>query len=451
MVFFSTGRSPYGSGEAEIKSSGYGYKQSGFFYECEDEKAKRNMLWFYVRTVERAAFPGGKQENERSGNMRKVAIVGTGNISPEHIKGYLTFPERCRIVALVDIYPEKAEEKKKTFGLDAAVYASHTEMLEKEDVDLVSICTPPYTHAAIAIDCLNAGKDVLVEKPMAASLEECDAMLAAAEKNGRVLGIVAQNRFRSTVMSLHHLIEEKRIGKVLLAQIDSLWWRGHSYYDLWWRGCWDKEGGGCTLNHAVHHIDMLCWMMGLPQKVTAVLGNLAHDNAEVEDISIAVLQYADGAMGQVTSSVIHHGEEQRVLFQGEKAAVAVPWKVAASLSKENGFPEPNPMLEKELDEAFHAYPKCAYEGHAGEIDNLLTALEAGAAPLITGEDGRRTVELITAIYKAGFSGSAVVLPLSPGDPFYTVDGILRNIRHFHEKTGSVENFADGTITVGSQY
>ena len=109
-------------------------------------------------------------------------------------------------------------------------------MLEKEDVDLVSICTPPYTHAAIAIDCLNAGKDVLVEKPMAASLEECDAMLAAAEKNGRVLGIVAQNRFRSTVMSLHHLIEEKRIGKVLLAQIDSLWWRGHSYYDLWWRG-----------------------------------------------------------------------------------------------------------------------------------------------------------------------------------------------------------------------
>lgn len=115
-----------------------------------------------------------------------------------------------------------------------------------------------------------------------------------------------------------------------------------------------------------------------------MLGNLAHDNAEVEDISIAVLQYADGAMGQVTSSVIHHGEEQRVLFQGEKAAVAVPWKVAASLSKENGFPEPNPVLEKELDEAFHAYPKCAYEGHTGEIDNLLTALEAGAAPLITG-------------------------------------------------------------------
>lgn len=138
-------------------------------------------------------------------------------------------------------------------------------------------------------------------------------------------------------------------------------------------------------------------------------------------------------------------------FRGKRRLWRCLGKWRRRCQRKTASPKPNPVLEKELDEAFHAYPKCAYEGHTGEIDNLLTALEAGAAPLITGEDGRRTVELITAIYKAGFSGSAVVLPLSPDDPFYTVDGILRNIRHFHEKTGSVENFADGTITVGSQY
>ena len=133
---------------------------------------------------------------------------------------------------------------------------------------------------------LNSGKHVLVEKPMASSLEECDKMLKAAKESGKTLAVIAQNRFRTTIMSLKNILDKQLIGRINYAQIDSLWWRGHSYYDLWWRGCWDKEGGGCTLNHAVHHIDMMCWMMGLPDKVTSVLGNVAHDNAEVEDISL---------------------------------------------------------------------------------------------------------------------------------------------------------------------
>lgn len=383
--------------------------------------------------------------------MLNVAIVGTGNISPSHIGGYLKFPDRCKIVALADIYPQKAEDKKKTFSLDAEVYDSIDGILAREDVDLISIATPPYTHAELAIRAMKAGKHVLVEKPMAASLEECDQMLQVAKETGMVLAQVAQNRFRTSVMALENILRQKKLGKVLVAQIDSLWWRGHSYYDLWWRGCWEREGGGCTLNHAVHHIDMLCWMMGLPDRVTAVLGNVAHDNAEVEDISMAILQYGSGAMGQLTSSVVHHGEEQRVAFQGELASVQVPWKAHASVSKSNGFPVENQALEQELTAMFEGFPPLRYEGHTGQIDNVLTALEKHTKPLITGEDGRKTLELVTAIYKAGSTGVAVELPLRTDDPFYTVSGILAHARHFYEKKGGIENFDDEAITVGSKY
>jgi len=381
--------------------------------------------------------------------MLRVAIVGCGNISRLHMKGYNEFPDACKIVALCDIYPEKAEEKKIEFDLsEAKVYASHEEMLASEQIDVVSICTPPYVHSEIAINSMKAGSNVLVEKPMAASLEECDKMLAVEKETGKTLGVVAQNRFRTPFMNLKKVVDSGLIGRILHAQIDSFWWRGHCYYDLWWRGLWSKEGGGCTLNHAVHHIDMLGWMLGRPENVMAVVSNANHDNAEVEDISVAVMQYSKGELAQVTSSVIHHGEQQAVKFQGERAAVAVPWEVHASTSKANGFPEPNPELEKEIQEFYDALPKLEHEIHTGEIENFLNAIAKGEKPFITGEDGRLTIELISAIYKAGFTGGTVALPLKSDDPFYTVDGILKNVRHFHEKTTAVENFADESISVG---
>lgn len=382
--------------------------------------------------------------------MIRVAIIGTGNISLAHLEGYLAFPERCRVVAFCDIYPEKAERKMSEFGLDGVkVYSSHKDMLEREDFDLVSICTPPYTHAEMAIDFMKAGKDVLVEKPMAASLEECDQMLEAQKQTGRLLSVVAQNRFTNPVMKLKKVLDTGMAGRLLHAQVDSFWWRGHCYYDLWWRGSWEKEGGGCTLNHAVHHIDMLGWMMGLPRKITAVVSNVNHDNAEVEDISIAIMQYDKGALAQVTSSVIHHGEEQQIILQGEKARISTPWKVHASLSKANGFPqeERNQALEKELTDYYEQLQNLNYLGHVGQIEDLLTALERGTKPLVTGVDGRLTIEMITAIYKAGFTGETVELPLKTSDPFYTVQGIQSHVRHFYEKSGSIENLPDVGISV----
>lgn len=383
--------------------------------------------------------------------MKKVAIIGTGNISTLHIKGLLKFPERAKIVALVDIYPEKAEAKKEEYQLtDAQVFASHEEMLASNiEIDLIHNCTPPYVHAPISIDCMNAGINVVVEKPMATCLQECDEMIAVSKKNNVMLAAIAQNRFQDPVNKLKQLADSGIAGKIRVAHVESLWWRGHNYYDLWWRGLWEKEGGGPTLNHAVHHIDMINWIQGdLPKEVTAVLANVMHDNSEVEDLSFGILQYHDGSVAQVTSSVVHHGEEQGIILQCEKAKIASPFDVKAELARGNGFPETNTALINEIETKYEKLEGLSYHGHAGQVDNILTALENGIETLITGEDGRKTVELISAIYKSGCQKKTVTLPLAKDDDFYTFEGILKNAVRFYEKTGHIENFSAEQISVG---
>ena len=384
--------------------------------------------------------------------MIRVAIVGLGNISAAHIMAYKTFPERCKIVAMVDILPEKARKRAEEFGVDCEIFDDHHKILDRDDIDLVDVCTPPYVHAEISINALRAGKHVLCEKPMAASLEECDAVLAAAKESGKLFSSIAQNRFRTPIANLKAVLDSGLAGEVKHFNVDSFWWRGHCYYDLWWRGTWEKEGGGCTLNHAVHHIDMLGWMMGLPDEITSTLTNVSHDNAEVEDLSVSVMRYGR-ALATVTASVVHHGEEQSLVIQCADARISAPWKTYASISKPNGFPVENVELEKKLQEFYDSLPPVKYEGHTGQIDNVLTCLETGDLhPAITGVDGRRTIELITAIYKSGSTGKTVKLPIASDDPFYTVEGIQASAPHFFEKSASVIDLGSNeTITVGSDY
>lgn len=380
--------------------------------------------------------------------MINVAIIGAGAISNAHISAYMKFPERCRIVVVVDVYMEKAQKRIEEYGLhDAVAVADYHELLQN-DIDLVSICTPPYTHASIACDFMKAGKHVLVEKPMASSLEEADQMLKAAQDRGTLLSVIAQNRFTTPMMKLKSVLDSRHMGPILHVQVDSYWWRGHSYYDLWWRGTWEKEGGGCTLNHAVHHLDAMLWMMGAPIEVQAMMANTAHDNAEVEDISMAMLRFIQGAVGMITSSVVHHGEEQQLIFQGKEARVSVPWKVVASTSQSNGFPEPNPDLERKLQQEYDALPEVIHSGHAGQVENVLDAIEYGTSLVVDGESGRNTLELIVGIYKSASTGEKVVFPIPSDDTFYSRESMMRHVVHFYEKKSSVENFEDIGITLG---
>ncbi|MCL6459513.1 MAG: Gfo/Idh/MocA family oxidoreductase [Gorillibacterium sp.] len=381
--------------------------------------------------------------------MINVAIIGTGSVANSHIEAYTLFAERCKVMALIDSHEEKAIELKEKFQLDCLFMKDYHELLNNEEINLVSISTPPQFHAQIAIDFLRAGKHVLVEKPMALSLEECDQMLEAAAESGCILSVVGQNRFLDPVLRLKHTLDSGLLGKIVHAQVDSFWWRGHSYYDLWWRGTWEKEGGGSTLNHGVHHMDMLQWMMGMPQTVQAVISNTSHDNAEVEDLSIAILSYPNGSLAQITSSVVHHGQEQQLVFQGERARISAPWKVYASTSQENGFPERNPALEEEIEQVYNSLVPVIYSGHTGQIDNVLQAIENNSLQvLIDGQEGRKTLELITAIYEAAITAKPVNLPLTKSSKFYTREGFLANAPRFHAKLKSVDSFQSNEISLG---
>jgi UDP-N-acetyl-2-amino-2-deoxyglucuronate dehydrogenase len=375
--------------------------------------------------------------------MIDVAIVGAGSISGFHIEGYLAFPDRCRIVSVVDLAPDRARRQIERYHLDAVAATE----LPGTGVDLASVCTPPGTHAGITGQLLAAGIHTLCEKPMAASLAECDAMIAAASRHGAILSVVAQNRFTTPMAKLKRLLDSGRAGRVLHAGVDSHWWRGPSYYDLWWRGTWQDEGGGCTLNHAVHHVDALRWMLGGPAEIQAMFTNLAHDNAEVEDLSVAIMRFSSGAFGQITSSVLHHAQDQRIVFQTDRASIAMPWAVRASVQLPNGFPERDAALERELDDYYQSLPEPRYQGHTGQIDDVLTAIESGSGQvLVDGDQGRGTLEIITAIYKAAITRSRVELPLDDADPFRTRDGLLAAAPRFHRKQVSVAAFATNEIT-----
>lgn len=351
----------------------------------------------------------------------------------------MSFSERCKVVALVNHNIEKAIRLKEEFQLDCLIMQDYTELLHHQKIDLVSICTPPQLHAKMASDFLRAGKHVLVEKPMAMSLEECDQMLEAAAASGSVLSVVGQNRFLDPNWKLKHTLDSGLLGEIVHGQVDSYWWRGENYYDLWWRGTWESEGGGCTLNHGVHHMDMLKWMMGMPQSVQAVISNTSHRNSEVEDISIAIFSYPNGSLAQITSSVIHHGQDRQMIFQGERARISAPWKVYASSQLENGFPERNTELEKEIQQYYESIKPLQFNGFAGQVDDILTAIENPSLQvLIDGQEGRKVLELITAIYESAITKQPVSLPLTKNSPFYTREGFLANAPRFHSKMNLTE-------------
>ena len=371
--------------------------------------------------------------------MLRIGIIGTGGIADAHIEAYRAFPESCEILALADVVPGRAEGKAVAFGLtEVAAFDDPHAMLAEARLDIVSIATPPSTHAALAVAALDAGIHVLVEKPMAPSLEECDAMLAAQQRSGRILSVVAQNRFRDDLAALKDVVDSGLLGSISHVRVDSAWWRGLPYYDLWWRGTWEKEGGGCTLNHAIHHIDLLLWLLGSPTEITAMLANAQHENAEVEDLSVALFRY-DRGLAQLTSSVVHHGQEQAIVIQGAHARVSQPFSVVAERSRPDGFPEPggDPDVVSRIDALVAARTPLAHLGHEGQIGDLLAAVREGRAPVSTGQDGRNAVEVVTAIYRAGFERGFVALPIAASDPYYRAGRLVANAPHFFEKKASL--------------
>ncbi len=380
--------------------------------------------------------------------MLGVAVLGAGDIANTHIEAFEMIKDRCSIRALADVNVGKAEEKRKKYALNCDVTDDYHTLLNREDIQIVSICLPPSLHCQVAVEFLSRGKHVICEKPMAASLEECDRMLEAAEMGHARLGIVAQNRFKQDVMKTKRLIEQGGLGKLLYAQANSLWWRGDHYYDLCWRGTWEKEGGGCTFIHAVHHIDLFLWMMGEAESLQALVENQNHSGSEVEDVSMCMVRFKSGAVGTLVSSLLHHGEKQNLFIDGTEGSIEIPHRLAVSRQLENGYPVCDEEACENLEKQYEMMEDIPYTEHAGQIEDFVAAVEQDREPLVSGKDGRRTMEFISAVYQSAFLGEKVEFPMTKADPFYTKEGVMKYATRFHEKTKSVDSFADIGISVG---
>lgn len=377
-----------------------------------------------------------------------IAVIGAGAIAGVHIESYKLYPELCEVRAVCDIFIDKAQQLIDTYQLNAIAVKDFHEILDNDQIDAVSICLPPSMHAPTAIDCLNGGKHVICEKPMAGSLEECDRMIEAAQRNEKLLSIMAQNRYKTPNMKVKQLLDEGAIGPVLFSTINSFWWRGENYYDLWWRGTWEKESGGCVTNHAVHHIDLTQWMLGMPTEVSAYISNVGHPNSECEDLAIVTLIYPNMRV-QLTATILTHGEEQEMIFHGKKASIAVPWRCDAMKAQPNGFPEPDDETRDAIQARYDALPDLEIEGHPAQIGNFIKSILGQETLLIDGKQGRNTMELVAAIYKSACFGRTVQLPLPTNDVFYRKGGIAAVMPHYHEKTKSIDNFVGAKrITLG---
>lgn len=376
--------------------------------------------------------------------MLNVMIIGCGGISPAHIEGYLNCSVDVKIAVLADGNTKRAEELKEKYDLKTAIIVKdYKEALE--NVDVVSVCVPPALHAEIAITCLENDCHVLLEKPMAPSLEECDRIIDTAKKNDKLISVIVQSRFISNIRNTIDMVKSEKYGKLLYSRANSVWYRGQSYYDLEWRGRWEIEGGGCTQNHSIHHIDLILWSKGMPKYVNSFMTNLNHTNSEEEDFSSSVLQYEDGSVAEITSSLVSHGEDQTLVFQMEKGGLKIPFDAFASKSRENGFPMDDNDMKKEIVDDFNSRAKLEYENHTGHINNFLKAIAGEEELIAKAEDGRNCIELISGIYKSATTHNKVEFPISKTDDFYS-NKWRKNAPHFNEKHKDVAAFKDTSVT-----
>lgn len=253
----------------------------------------------------------------------RFAIVGAGVIGKEHGKVMSQLDDRLELVAVVDVELDRAEALAAERGGKA--FASLTEALEATDIDVVSVCTPTGRHGVVAIEALEAGKHVVIEKPAEVTTDKTDAIIAAQKQAGTLVTVISQHRFDPATEVVLQAIQDGRLGRVTsgIAAVD--WWRSQSYYDSGdWRGTWELDGGGAMMNQGVHTVDLLIAALGRPVEVFAYTGTLAHDRVETEDVATAVVKFESGALGMVHASTsVYPGLSARLQVHGDHGSAVI--------------------------------------------------------------------------------------------------------------------------------
>lgn len=382
--------------------------------------------------------------------MINIGIIGTGAISRIHIDSYKKFSNKCSVVAICDTVKEKAELLCKEKDLDATIYTDVNDMLKDENVDAISVCLPPSLHSKFTILSLDAKKHVLCEKPMATSIEECDLMVDAVSRNKKILSIVSQNRYKDEITKVKQILDSGKLGKIHFANFNSLWWRSDIYYHLKYRGTWQSDNGGCTMNHSIHYIDLMIMLFGKPKSVRAYFNNLNHKNSECEDISIAIFEYEDKVI-TFNSSLLSHGEKQSITIDGENAGISIPWNVNASKTLANGFPLDDEEKAKEINDLYNSLDNLKYKEHDAQILHFLNAIENPANEYISQDDGKNTIEVVMALYKAAQEETRVNFPIEKDDPYYKKETMIGKMTRFNEKEIFLDSLPNIEISLGRDF
>jgi predicted dehydrogenase len=349
-------------------------------------------------------------------------IIGAGMISRFHAKA-LAEIRGAKLVACADTAPGRADAFAAEFGCRG--YDSVEAMLADDGIDAVTIATPSGAHMDPAVAAAKAGKHVIVEKPLEVTLKKCDRIIAACDKAGVKLGTIFPSRFHDSSKLMKQAVEGGRFGRVTLGDAYVKWYRTQQYYDSGaWRGTWALDGGGALMNQAIHTVDLLTWLMGPVAEVQANTATLAHERIEVEDVAVAALRFENGALGIIEATTAAfpgylkrielHGSAGSAVLEEEdikhwdfaqktRSDAAVLRQMATSRSTGGGAADPAAI---------------GHHGHAMLFQDFVEAVRKDRPPAIDGREGRRSVEIILAIYKSAKSGKKVKLPL-PGDPKLT--------------------------------
>src|SRR5256886_8526253 len=238
--------------------------------------------------------------------MLGFAIVGCGMIARFHARALEDIPQ-ARLVALVSRNAANAKKLADSLPTPCAVYTDINEALARKDVHVVIITTPSGAHLEPAVAAANAGKHVVVEKPLEITLERCDAIINACDKNCVQLCTIFPSRFGDANRELKNAVTHGRFGRLTLGETTCKWWRPQSYYDEGgWKGTKALDGGGALINQAIHNVDLLLWLMGPAAHVTGCTATLAHERIEVEDTAVACLRFASGALGVIQAATEGH-------------------------------------------------------------------------------------------------------------------------------------------------
>jgi predicted dehydrogenase len=348
--------------------------------------------------------------------MPGFAIVGCGMIAGFHLKA-LAEIDGARVVAVVDSVPEALQRFADKHELRCELSTTLAPVLQRRDVDIVIVSTPSGAHMESAVAAAQAGKHVVVEKPLEITVERCDRIIEACDKHHVKLCTIFPSRFADANRTLKAAVDAGRFGRLTLGETTCKWWRPQSYYDQGgWRGTKALDGGGALMNQAIHNVDLLLWMMGRATHVSAFTATLAHERIEVEDTAVACLRFAGGALGVIEATTsVFPGFPKTIAIHGDRGSVVIEQEDVLRWEFTQELPEDQAVkarfAQKVGASGGSSDPSAiSHVGHARQLADFVRAIQTNTAPLVDGREGRKAVEVIRAIYRAAETGGTVEIP-----------------------------------------